>query len=359
MALMSSIKKRAQLGLPTSWLVLAAALAVIFSVASAWLPITGAIEEFSIVGVLLLLELLRSRSSFSRVAKKKMMLASVDDAQNDHRGMDSCSSSCEGNEAGNHYVGELQAAVKSGNLAAAEAIMNRMEQDGIKPSVVCYGTLISVCAKIGDVAGAEHWLEALIACGIGMPNAICVNITISACAKSGNVAKAEEWFARMQELGVQADVMSFNAVIDACARVSDYDRAEMWLNKMSKAGIPPNVVSYSSVLHACAKVGAADRAERWLKRMSAEGVEPNVICYNSIVHACSKAGESERASQWINHMLALGIAPTVNSYSTIIDRLAKSGDIEAAEMWLARMTASGVQAGFVVRKQNTEKNNKS
>ena len=69
---------------------------------------------------------------------------------------------------------------------------------------------------------------------------------------------------RMPSMGVEPDVMSYNAVIDACARSGDVGRAERWLEQMGAAGLPPNVVSYSSVLHACAK--AIGRWEAYRRR---------------------------------------------------------------------------------------------
>jgi len=112
----------------------------------------------------------------------------------------------------------LQQAAKAVDVSAAEAAMKKMHDDGIVPSIACYGTLVGLCAKTGDVVGAESWLEALANSGLGNPNVICVNMVISACAKSGKAERAAAWLQRMPSLGVEPDVMSYNAVIDACAQ---------------------------------------------------------------------------------------------------------------------------------------------
>ena len=62
-----------------------------------------------------------------------------------------------------------------------------MWEVGVTPTVVCYGSLVTSCAKVGDVNGAERWLNELCNSGVGKPNTICVNMVISASAKCGDL----------------------------------------------------------------------------------------------------------------------------------------------------------------------------
>ncbi|CAE7279844.1 PPR4 [Symbiodinium sp. CCMP2456] len=311
-------------------MVLAALTSMLFNAIDLRLPVPAAVEELTVVVVLLALELGLSRRQDSTTKKSKP-----------------CPGERRVYEDVTGLAGRLQAAAKAGDTDAAEALMERILGEGTKPSLVCYGALISAFAKAGDVKRAEYWLEALEASGVGSPNGICLNMLISACAKANAVDRAEYWLVKMPSLGLSPDVMSYNAVIDACARTGDVVRAERWLEKMKASGTTPNVVSYSSVLHACARSCDASLAERWLERMSKEGAEPNAICYNAVINAWCKEGNTRRAAHWLEQMSQRGVQPTVNSYSTIIDKLAKAGDIDGAETWLMRMAEAGVEADAV------------
>jgi len=247
----------------------------------------------------------------------------------------------------NLHFRSLPAAAKATDVLAAVAAMQRMQEAGITPSIACYGTLVGVSGKTGDVARAEFWLEALAHSSLGNPNVICVNMVMSACAKSGELDRAAAWFQRMPSLGVEPDVMTYNAVIDACARSGEVEQAEEWFGKMQDSGSIPNVVSFSSVLHTCARAGEATRAEAWLERMHAAGVAPNAICFNALIHACARADDTDRAAHRPDHMVKHRVQPTVTSYSTIIDRLSKSGDVSGARQLLTRMTESGVDADVI------------
>merc|ERR1719221_669853 len=119
----------------------------------------------------------------------------------------------------------------------------RMREEGTPLTLVCYGALVSVHAKAGDVDAAERWLQALLDANVGQPNTICINMIINACAKACDVPRAEAWIARARAIGVEADAMSYNAVIDACARSGDVGRAEAWLRRMvpDKGAPAPNL----------------------------------------------------------------------------------------------------------------------
>eukprot|EP00434_Breviolum_minutum_P024856 symbB.v1.2.021953.t1/scaffold1926.1/size95923/9 len=265
----SFLTSSSTLNIAVRTMLLAVVTSSFFTALDMHLPVPAAVEELTVVGLLLLLELSFS-SRRSQTATRKQSCGFERKIKDE--------------DVVTGLFGRLQVAAKAGDTDAAEAAMEKILASGAKPSLVCYGSLISAFAKAGHVKRAEHWLEALEASNVGSPNGICLNMLISACAKSNAVDRAEYWLVKMPSLGLTPDVMSYNAVIDACARIGDVTRAESWLDKMKAAGTNPNVVSYSSVLHACARSCDASLAEHWLTRMEKEGAEPNAICYNSVIN---------------------------------------------------------------------------
>ena len=231
-------------------LILGAAAALMLFMVDALFPGCDALEEVGVVALLTVIELARTgmkQRSASQLKGRKQMQAvhwPLKVSQTDTSSktpnsvphtVEQCESSIDAENA-NFYYRSLQAAAKAADVSAAEAAMRRMREAGITPSIACYGTLVGVCAKTGDVARAESWLETLAGSGLGNPNVICVNMVISACAKHGQVERAAAWLQRMHSLGVEPDVMSYNAVIDACARSGEVNRAEEWLGKMQEIG---------------------------------------------------------------------------------------------------------------------------
>ena len=193
----------------TRWLAAVALIGLILSMAFSWLPTSAAFEELSVVVMLLTLEVFWGRRW--RTTKSSVKKAPPSPPASSRLPSTTTSTTIPLSPVGNlpqipdeqscTFTSEIQIAAKAGDIARAESLMHNMEKKGAQPTLVCYGALIGACAKIGDVQGAERWLENLIGAGLGKPNAICVNITISACAKAGDVTRAENWLTRMTELG--------------------------------------------------------------------------------------------------------------------------------------------------------------
>ena len=135
-------------------MVLAALTSMLFNAIDLRLPVPAAVEELTVVVVLLALELGLSRNRQDSTTKKSKPCPGERRVYEDVTGL----------------AGRLQAAAKAGDTDAAEALMERILGEGTKPSLVCYGALISAFAKAGDVKRAEYWLEALEASGVGSPN---------------------------------------------------------------------------------------------------------------------------------------------------------------------------------------------
>jgi len=164
-------------------LVLAVA-ALVFSFCIPCLSIPVEFEELAFVVLLLCAECVRSRFAQSKSAKAA-------NGKVDMEPRSSSSTTSPQTRLLNSLVGKLQAAAAGGDVRLAEDIMRNMWQTCLKPTACCYGALISACTKLGDVHGAERWLEELTTSNLGTPNTISVNIVLSAFAKRGDLTQAE------------------------------------------------------------------------------------------------------------------------------------------------------------------------
>eukprot|EP00419_Tripos_fusus_P074326 CAMPEP_0172894606 /NCGR_PEP_ID=MMETSP1075-20121228/151277_1 /TAXON_ID=2916 /ORGANISM="Ceratium fusus, Strain PA161109" /LENGTH=172 /DNA_ID=CAMNT_0013749659 /DNA_START=42 /DNA_END=556 /DNA_ORIENTATION=+ len=142
------------------------AAASMLSIADLWFPGYDALEEVGLVALLTVMELGRrgfkqcstsqskgckqtqaahwpSKAAFAQTFSK---IASVAPCNVER------SESLLDAEHANLYYRSLQAATKAADVPAAEVAMQSMREAGIAPSIACYGILVGVCAKTGDVA---------------------------------------------------------------------------------------------------------------------------------------------------------------------------------------------------------------
>lgn len=232
--------------------------------------VATALEEMSLIMVLLLAHLMVSKYYGEGTSKKtKKMLPSEDsDVEPD---ADSLAAEREADvrwgpdpagseEFQSQEVGRLttkiRAAVRLGDMTEAESLMNEMQDMGIKPGhlrracwAVAYGELIGGFVRIGDAGKAAEWLDAFAgAAPLIRPSTVCVNSVISALADAGARSEAEAWVARMPLIGVRVDEETYSTLIGASTRAGDADRAIHWLKEMRRSNLKPGAELHKLVL---------------------------------------------------------------------------------------------------------------
>lgn len=56
--------------------------------------------------------------------------------------------------------------MREGDLKAAEEVLQRMQEAGVRPNHVSYGTLMEACAKAGDAGRCAKVASSAMAAGI-------------------------------------------------------------------------------------------------------------------------------------------------------------------------------------------------
>jgi len=202
-----------------------------------------------------------------------------------------------------------------------------------------YNTLISLCARKGELHRAEWWLGRMLELG-AKADVASYSAVVHACAKSSDIPRAESWVKRMQEEGVTPNVVTYNSVINACARCAKAERAEYWFDQMKAKEVAPGILTYNSMINACAKAGDVVGAEKWLKAIKAAGLEPDGVSYSTVVHACSSAQEPMRAEQCLVELRAASPKslsddqPVAFCYNSVVQAWARRGDAARASKWM-------------------------
>merc|ERR1719443_2191421 len=182
-----------------------------------------------------------------------------------------------------------------------------MIEAGVAANVQSYSSVITAFARVGDVSGVEHWLDAMNDAGI-KGDTISFTAAINACARTGDAQLAEKWMAKMLEAGVEPNVITFNAVIAACAKAGDGKRCEQWLEKMRRAGVQPNSFTYNSAANPYVVKGDYERVEKFMSDLRSDGSPLDDFCLTSLLHAYGNAKPKQtfRAQAALRQFLLTG-----------------------------------------------------
>jgi len=267
----SPLVRHSALGLLASVLVVAACVSV--SGGDAGQKVATALEEMSLVVVLLLLHLAVSKFRGDKTPKaqkkKKVVSEEVDGTSPPASEAEAPPSDDEARQAAiGKITTKIRAAVKAGDMEAAEAHMENMREVGGPPGrlrracwSVAFGEIVNGYVRDGAAAKASEWLGHFAACAPTIrPSTACANAVITTICASGDLASAEAWISKMPQTGIRVDEETFSNLINGCVRAGDVSRGIHWLREMRKAGLRPSAELNKLVLQACSdnRQGAAE-----------------------------------------------------------------------------------------------------
>jgi len=183
-----------------------------------------------------------------------------------------------------------------------------MRKGGIEANVVTYGALIHACARVGDVARAEQWLEKMHSANV-QANAVTYNAVMSACTKNGDLERAQYWLQAMTDAGITPDVVSYNTIITACAKAGDLEKAEEWLSRMEKVGIKPNLVPFLCMIQSHSCQGHVRDVERLFSQVLQRRLRPDARFVSAIIlaHGNAKPRQPAQAIRAFQQLVSKGI----------------------------------------------------
>lgn len=229
--------------------------------------VATALEEMSLVMALLLLHLTVSKirgSGAKKTSKTKVSddcdaYATDDAAQTEQQGQSENEAFRQ--QAIGKITTKIRAAVKMGDMPAAEALMRHMQDIGGAPGYlrracwsVAFGEIVNGYVRNGDAKNAGKWLDSFAACApVIRPSSACANSVIATLCSARDFSQAEEWLARMPRVGIRVDAETYSALVNGCVRAGEVARGIHWLREMRKANLRPSAELNKLVLQACAE----------------------------------------------------------------------------------------------------------
>ncbi|KAF5190194.1 Pentatricopeptide repeat-containing protein [Thalictrum thalictroides] len=199
---------------------------------------------------------------------------------------------------------------------AFECFENMRKGDGIEPDDVTMISLVSACAKMGNLEqgrvihsyAKEFGLEKHLKVG---------NAVLDMYCKCGDLEASQHLFDTMHE----RDVFTWTSLISGMV-ISGYFRESLVLfGRMQCENIRPDEVTLVSVLSACAQLGALEQGKYVHLLMDRYEVNRDVVLETALVDMYAKCGSIEFALQVFHGMRV----KNVFTWNTIIGGLAMHG----------------------------------
>ena len=208
----------------------------------------------------------------------------------------------------NVYNAAIHVCAEACDLPRALQLMKDLHSEGLTPTIVTYGTLMTAAERVGSVEGANAVFRAMREQNME-PNEIIYGAAISCCRKAGQAERASLLLRKVIRDGLKPNVATFNTAI--VAQVEGYpvdqclDRAIliyriMMSNKFK--GTRPNRQTYNLLIRALSSAKKAREAHALLRKMSAAGYVPDVDLYAATVTAYERTGQPLQALRLMESM---------------------------------------------------------
>ncbi|KAF3786688.1 Pentatricopeptide repeat-containing protein [Nymphaea thermarum] len=185
-----------------------------------------------------------------------------------------------------------------GQLKEALVLFKRMWDEHVKPDGFTLTTVLSVCARVGELDTGEWIREYIQRKGVAL-NYIVGAALVDMYSKCGRIKSAEEVF----ELSPKCDVSVWNAMIGGLAMHGRANNAFELFNQMLNVQIEPDAITFLSMLNACSHAGLVERGQTYFDTMRSEYlIVPQIEHYGAMVDLLGRAGRVDEAYNLIKSM---------------------------------------------------------
>lgn len=196
------------------------------------------------------------------------------------------------------WNGIITAYAQQGLGAEGLELFRNMQQQGVKPDMVTFISVVSACASLAALEEGK-----------------CIH----ACLLND---------------GLESDVQVGNALIHMYGRCGALGSARSVFDKVR----PHNVISWTAIIAAFSQQGHAKAALQLFREMQQERVKPDEITYITLLSACSHAGLVEEGrSCFVSMEKDYGLTARVEHYVCMIDLLGRAGMLAEAEEFIRKM----------------------
>ncbi|KAH6769932.1 LOW protein: PPR containing-like protein [Perilla frutescens var. hirtella] len=204
----------------------------------------------------------------------------------------------------------------------AVSLFFTMVEEGIEPNEVTVVSVISACAKLGDMDLGEKVLDYVGSSGIEF-NALMVNALVDMYIKCGAPDKARQLFDRC----VDKNLVLYNTLMSNYVKLGKVKDALDIFRDMLGFGPKPDRITLLSVITSSAELRELCFGKQCHAYVLRNGLGSWDSIGNSLIDMYAKSGRQELACRVFDQMSN----KTVVSWNSLLAGFARNGDVESAK----------------------------
>ncbi|CAM6026226.1 unnamed protein product [Sphagnum balticum] len=257
------------------------------------------------------------------------------------------------------WTAMIAGVAKQRDVKGAFEAFQQMQQEGLKPNVITFMSILNACACPAALEKGRHIHSLIVETGADSDvsilnalismysrcnsivdarqifdsmckrNVVSWNAMMAGYITQGNEVSARQVFDRMH----QRDVFSWTTLISVYWKCGSKEDACQVFNQMPVR----NVVSWTAMISGSAQQGYAEDALDLFQQMQQEGVKPNKVTFISVLNACASLSALEEGKMLHDLIVKAGLQPDVSVGNALISMYSKCGSLDEASKVFHRM----------------------
>ncbi|OWM70641.1 pentatricopeptide repeat-containing protein At1g31430-like isoform X2 [Punica granatum] len=208
--------------------------------------------------------------------------------------------------------------VQNGLPEEALRLFSRMIQEGIKPSISCFSSIICALSDLKDLRAGTNFHAHVQKIGVE-PYVFISTALIDLYCKCGNTGAARLVFDSIPS----KNVVCWNSMISGYSLNGQMEEAE----KMLQNAPVRNNVTWNGIIAGYVEIGQFDEVFEVVNRMLLSGEVLSKFTFSSVLCACSSTASLEKGKNFHAKAIKLGFLEDVYVGTGLTDMYAKCGDM--------------------------------
>lgn len=241
------------------------------------------------------------------------------------------------------YTSLMSCCAKIGDVEQAKKFLQHMKNDDVEPNQYILTAFIATCSKAKNYADALTMFDYMRSCPITeknskRPNRYTYEALILAAGNAGQLEDAFEIFKDMVEDGYHPDASSYAKLVLACGLCGDMIRGQQCIDRFEQSHLPKTSFFYHSMIDLYSRCDQLNRAVAVLNEVRhSPSIETSHYHYEPIVKLLAEKNQWKDVDQFLQ---AWGDV-SYSTYLFLIMDCYKRGLYEKVVEFETKMEAAG------------------